>query len=364
MWLYTSLYTRITCAHEIAEYKLKGQPIPFSCVHDYWKKLDMLVFSKARTSNISCTNEVDMFVKQFNEVDDARKLYLLRKSKEILNHYTTSLYEPEVKSNMCDWPSVKVDTSTRSNPSAFEYVLSTQDDQSCSKSTKNEPKKLWPKSSNNMPKKFHQFKVIPEIYMHSIPYGLQPYVCALTNVDADCNCGFRTIVDLMNISDENWAQVRRDLIDKLQSHTNEYNILYGDDTRVKELLDTNSFESNPSHDRWMTMSNTGHLIASRYNVVLIHISRQQCLILHIARQHCLIFLPLRSKPLHLKACQIISIGFVNGNNFVKVILHLKKKRIISIIIYLFITLKLILHFYYIVVHVSKLSYASNSYQLI
>ena len=51
-----------------------------------------------------------------------------------------------------------------------------------------------------------------------------------------------------------------------------------------------------------------HIIASRYNVVLVYISMQLCLTL----------LPLRSVPTPLSMHRILSTGFVNDDHFVEV----------------------------------------------
>ncbi|KAK0590157.1 hypothetical protein LWI29_023338 [Acer saccharum] len=59
------------------------------------------------------------------------------------------------------------------------------------------------------------------------------------------------------------------------------------------------------------MPDTGHIIASRYNVVLLHISQQQCLT----------FLPLRSVPLPCTSRKVIAIGFVNESHFVEVFMY-------------------------------------------
>ncbi|KAG5516580.1 hypothetical protein RHGRI_037334 [Rhododendron griersonianum] len=62
--------------------------------------------------------------------------------------------------------------------------------------------------------------------------------------------------------------------------------------------------------KWMTMPDMGHLIASTYNCVLVHLSKNQCLT----------FLPLRSKPLPSMRRKVIAIGFVDGGHFVQVFL--------------------------------------------
>ena len=112
------------------------------------------------------------------------------------------------------------------------------------------------------------------------------------------------------MGDDKWDQIRRDLIDELKSNKDEYTALYEIGDRVKELIHILSyFKSNPSFNHWTTMPDMGHLIASKYDLVLMHISKRQCLT----------FLPLRSKPPHVHCRKVISIGFVNDNHFVKVL---------------------------------------------
>lgn len=56
------------------------------------------------------------------------------------------------------------------------------------------------------------------------------------------------------------------------------------------------------------MPDMGHLIASRYNVVLFHLSMQQCLT----------FLPFSSVLVPINERKHWAIGFVNGNHFIQV----------------------------------------------
>lgn len=81
--------------------------------------------------------------------------------------------------------------------------------------------------------------------------------------------------------------------------------------RVEELVEALSYyDDNPSVDYWMTMSNMGHLVASRYNLVLYHLSIDQYLT----------FLPLRSVPVPTPSRNERTIGFVNRNHFVQLFL--------------------------------------------
>ncbi|KAJ4715741.1 Calmodulin-binding transcription activator 2 [Melia azedarach] len=141
------------------------------------------------------------------------------------------------------------------------------------------------------------------------PVGLRRYIDHCKDVEADGNCGFRAIADLVGFGEKEWLRVKKDLLTELNSKLEDYRLLYGNDERIKELIDAlSNFKSRPSFDGWMTMPDMGHLIASAYNVVLIHFSMQQCLT----------FLPLRSVPVPTDSRKEIAIGFVNNNHFVEV----------------------------------------------
>ena len=115
----------------------------------------------------------------------------------------------------------------------------------------------------------------------------------------------------MGLGEDSWQQVRKDLSRELVTHAKHYRQLYGSHQRVDELLHIISYQMDcPPYDRWMTMPDMGHLIASHYNVVLYHLSIEQCLT----------FLPLQSVPVPTAARREIAIGFVNQNHFVQVII--------------------------------------------
>ncbi|KAH7518291.1 hypothetical protein FEM48_Zijuj09G0155900 [Ziziphus jujuba var. spinosa] len=112
-------------------------------------------------------------------------------------------------------------------------------------------------------------------YMESFPNELRLYIADVQDVAADGNYGFRAIAGLMNMGDDKWDQIKRDLIDELRSNEDEYTTLYGTSDRVEEFVHILSyFESNP-------------------------------------------------KPPYVGCCKVISIGFVNDNHFVKDVLCLK-----------------------------------------
>lgn len=142
-------------------------------------------------------------------------------------------------------------------------------------------------------------------YFDSFPIRLRPYIVGVKDVASDGNCGFRAVANVIGIGEDNWSLVRKEL----ESHFDDYSRLYGNDDMVHELIHSLShFDGSASREYWMTMPNMGHVIASRYKIILVHLSQQQCLT----------FLPLWDEPLAIASHKIVAIGFVNGCHFVSV----------------------------------------------
>ena len=149
------------------------------------------------------------------------------------------------------------------------------------------------------------------IYIDAFLDGLRPYIQHIKDVKADGNCGFRVIADLLRFGENGCLPVRKDLLLELQCHSEHYSALYAVEGRIDELTHTLSyFEDCPPYDRWMTMPDMGHLIASCYNVILYHLSLQQCLT----------FLPLKLVPLPLLSSKDIAMAFINENHFVELLI--------------------------------------------
>ena len=139
------------------------------------------------------------------------------------------------------------------------------------------------------------------------PPQIQQFVHSIVNVESDGHCGFCMIAGLLGMSEHNWRDIRYNLIGELQYFCVQYMQLYKSDTRADKLLHIlYFFDDITPYKHWMTLPDIGHLIASKYNVILVHLSRIQCLT----------YLPLRS--IHPLAVQqrMITIGFVNNYHFV------------------------------------------------
>ncbi|XP_060969857.1 uncharacterized protein LOC133037065 [Cannabis sativa] len=246
----------LPCAHEINEYQIEGQAIPLACINSYWRKLDLVKSTQNEANEISCDAVIELFLRRFQEVDIPTKLHLQRKLRELAEPSTTFLVEPEVKMNTRGRPPSKFDHSTSRDPSTFEYVSAKYDKSSISSNLNTKNKDVRLNTSQHS-----------QSYLKSLPCELKPYICFVKDVESDGNCGFRAIADLMGMGEDGWMQ--------------------------------------------MTMPDMGHIIASRYNVVLVHLSIQQCLT----------FLPLGSNPLPAILHKIITIGFINNNHFIEVFMQ-------------------------------------------
>ncbi|KAH1262422.1 Protein FAR1-RELATED SEQUENCE 5 [Glycine max] len=106
-----------------------------------------------------------------------------------------------------------------------------------------------------------------------------------------------------------------DFIDKIVDvkADEDYIKLFGGTERFEELRMSLLVDglTKVTMDKWMDITDMGHVIASRYNVIIVSLSKQQNMT----------FFPLRSQPLANSSLhRIICIGHVYGNHFVKVYL--------------------------------------------
>ncbi|KAL7221792.1 hypothetical protein ACSBR1_023688 [Camellia fascicularis] len=191
----------LPCAHETANYMKENRPIPLTSVYSYWIKLDMLSTPHTVSEEWTYTPELELFAKQFEEVDPDVKRFLLQKLKELAKPDCTFLIEPEVKSNPQGQPKLKIETSTRREPSAFEIVALAQDSYSprviakASVTTK--------KVKTKKTEKVHRLRSLnPNCFLEAFSFELRRYIKYIKNVATDGNCGFRAIADLMGFGEK------------------------------------------------------------------------------------------------------------------------------------------------------------------
>ena len=78
----------------------------------------------------------------------------------------------------------------------------------------------------------------------------------MKDVQADRNCGFREIADMLGFSLDGWPQVRRDLLSETHVYTQLYESVYGSAYCLEEIRQSlNHFEGGASYDHWMVCQN-------------------------------------------------------------------------------------------------------------
>ncbi|XP_028091889.1 uncharacterized protein LOC114292183 [Camellia sinensis] len=188
----------LPCAHEIADYIRQDRHIPFATIHSHWRQLHISICNKEEEMEVTCHTEVELFVKKFNKSDRTMQLELLKKLKEI-----------ETKKKRLVKGNEKV------NVKKMVYITRI---------------------------------VRPGAYVNAFPSGLKTYIKFAKDVAADGNCDFRAIVASIGHIENDWAQVRHDLLGELHTHKEEYIILYGSYKRFEELTSILSyFEDSPDY---------------------------------------------------------------------------------------------------------------------
>ncbi|CAL2263067.1 unnamed protein product [Prunus armeniaca] len=130
-----------------------------------------------------------------------------------------------------------------------------------------------------------------------------------TEVLPDGNCGYRAIAMAMRFGHNEWHRVRKDLLQQLHDMSFVFKKCIREHKRYNEIERAlNYFDDGfAPFFCWMTMPDMGHIIATRYNVVLILLSMRQCLT----------FLPFSVQSSETKLNEI-AIGFVDDDHYVQV----------------------------------------------
>ncbi|KAL8491440.1 hypothetical protein ACS0TY_023169 [Phlomoides rotata] len=182
------------------------------------------------------------------------------------------------------------------NPDEINYQIMWTQQQTCTSASTSGNSQAYPIGSS-------------EFFIHQMPVEYQQYIVECKNVKADGHCGFRSVAGLMGFGEDNWAQVRHDLMTELSHHMQLYRRSFLEDDRVGEILESlNCFTETAPFNNWFQLPYMGYLVASTYNVAFITLSTQMSLT----------FLPLTSTlPERPRS---ICMGMVNNNHFIQVLL--------------------------------------------
>ncbi|KAL5194017.1 Protein FAR1-RELATED SEQUENCE 5 [Glycine soja] len=258
----------LPCACELSKYV--GVCIPLDSIHMFWRRLS---FSDQGLSEpeVSIKAEIETISKRFEELDVCGKFTLKTKLWEIAYPDHNSMCPPPAKVNTKGAPKKAMSRnprSTKCDPSYWEYVDAFESMQ----------------NSNSSP------------FMHD-------FIDKIVDVKADGNCGYRSVASLLGMGEDSWSVVRNHLLKELAKFSEDYIKLFGGTKRFEELRMSLLVDglTKVTADKWMDIMDMGHVIASRYNIIVVFLSKQQSTT----------FFPLRSQPLANSLLhRIICIGHV------------------------------------------------------
>ncbi|KAH1250309.1 Protein FAR1-RELATED SEQUENCE 2 [Glycine max] len=292
----------LPCACELSRYTAGS--IPLESVHLFWRRLCFSDQGLCETE-VTIKEEIEVISKRFGELDVAGKVTLKSKLREIAYPDHNSMCPPPSKVNTKGAPKKPMkrsQTSTKRDPSYWEYV-----DVFHSVQSSNSPVKR--SASCSQPRQ--PTRIIP--MLDQFASFFQGFICDFVDVKADGNCGYQSIAALLGMGEDSWSLVRNELLKELGRWSHEYMNLFGGTERFEQLklsLLVDGF-SKVSVDKWMDITDMGYVIASRYNVILVSLSQQQSMT----------FFPLRSQPSpDSSGHRIICVDHVFGNHFVQVYL--------------------------------------------
>ncbi|XP_040863168.1 uncharacterized protein [Glycine max] len=292
----------LPCACKLQRYE--GGSIPLDAVHMYWRRLNFSDQGLCETE-VSIKEEIDRIHKRFEELDVCGKVTFKSKLREFAFSDETSMCPPPTKVKMKGAPKKvmkRSERSTKRDPSYWEYVDAYHSVQNSNTSVRPSASSFAPPKPARMIPMSDQF--LP--FMHG-------FIEDVVDVKADGNCGYGSVSALLGMGEECWAMMRNELIKELGKWSQDYIKIFGGTERYEQLRLSLHVDglSKVSMDKWMDITDMGYVIASRYNVILVSLSRQQSFT----------FFPLRSQtPADSAAHRIICVGHVYGSHFVQVFL--------------------------------------------
>jgi len=141
---------------------------------------------------------------------------------------------------------------------------------------------------------------------------MRPYTERIVDVIGDGHCGFRAIAESVGLTEESHVMVRRTLIKEFKEHKNNYIEIYASEDRYNYVLDGLHPPKNASSfappDKWLTLPDMGHIVASHYNRPVVEMTT-----LDIGVSET--FFPLRDRPPINPKSNMICLGLI-PNHFV------------------------------------------------
>ncbi|XP_028223398.1 uncharacterized protein LOC114404849 [Glycine soja] len=292
----------LPCACELQRYD--GGSIPLDAVHMYWRRLSFLDQGLCE-AEVNIKEEMDRIYKRFEELDICGKVTFKSKLREFTFPDETSMCPPPTKVKTKGAPKKvmkRSERSTKHDPFYWEYVDAYHSVQNSNTSVRPSASSFEPPKPARMIPMLDQFAP----FMHG-------FIEDIVDVKADDNCGYRSVSALLGMGEECWVVMRNELIKELGKWSQDYIKIFGGAERYEQLRLSLHVDglSKVSMDKWMDITDMGYVISSRYNIILVSLSRQQSFT----------FFPLRSRPpADSSTHRMICVGHMFDSHFVRVYL--------------------------------------------
>ncbi|KAH1265138.1 hypothetical protein GmHk_01G000897 [Glycine max] len=102
------------------------------------------------------------------------------------------------------------------------------------------------------------------------------FIDKIVDVKADGNYGYRSVADLLGMGEDSWSVVRNHLLKELSNFSEDYIKLFGGTERFEELRMSLLFDglTKVTTDKWMDITDMGHVIASRIELTFFSHTQQ------------------------------------------------------------------------------------------
>ncbi|KAH1188478.1 Zinc finger CCCH domain-containing protein 37 [Glycine max] len=244
----------LPCACELSKYV--GGCIPLDSIHMFWRRL------RLSEPEVSIKAEIETISKRFKELDVCGKFTLKTKLWEIAYHDQNSMCPPPVKVNTKGALKKAISRNPRSTkryPSYWEYVDAFESMQNSNSSVRRTASSSEQLNRRTMMSMLDQFQP----FMHD-------FIDKIVDVKADGNCGYRSVADLLGIGEDSWSVVRNHLLKELAKYSEDYIKLFGGMERFEELRMSLLVDglTNVTTNKWMDITDMGHVIVSRIELTL------------------------------------------------------------------------------------------------
>ncbi|KAD3640172.1 hypothetical protein E3N88_29395 [Mikania micrantha] len=282
--------------------KYQDQCIPLDSVDIFWRKLDMSPLVHEENDDMTCDVELKLFKEAFYNQSKAGKKMYLEKLRGICDQSMPSVKEPIIQKNTRGRPTLKKQHQKRRANSV------NQNSQKRRRSTKPNIVEYNFMDLKPSPSREPSYTNYFDPLMKEIPVVFHPYITNIQNVIGDGNCGFRSIPICLGLSEDQWAQIRHELLEELLQNQDQYKkVFHGDFNLIQQSLDFEGTSFAPQKN-WLIMPDSGVLIAIRYRVIVHFLSK-------LESSTCF---PLWEDHEEFQEYRAITIAHVHGCHYIKV----------------------------------------------